>query len=238
MTPILRAEWGARAGRGNPRTGPAKGVVLHHSYSPHVAAGTPRETVAAHLRTIERYHAENLTPGNPRIGYNWLVDQDGRVWEGIGWGRIGAHAPGANSSHEGVCVLINAETHRPTDAAWAALQSVIRAGVQGGHIAADYEVRPHSDYRSTTCPGRHIAGGLARLAPAVVLPSPDAEPGESVWYRSRTAGRILPVRVESDARWWFVRWSDLARYDGQGSAMSVPVIRAATPLSQMPREVP
>jgi N-acetylmuramoyl-L-alanine amidase len=31
------------------------------------------------------------------IGYNFIVGEDGNVYEGRGWGIVGAHAPGFNS---------------------------------------------------------------------------------------------------------------------------------------------
>jgi hypothetical protein len=224
---IQRSAWGARHGRGHERSQPARGYVIHHAYSPHIAAGTPLDTAARLVRGIEDHHVRTLTPTNPRIGYNHMADNDGRWWEGVGWGRVGAHAPGANSTHEGICLLVNAETHQPSDAAWEAVARIIRSGVELGHVVPDYEVRPHSDYKTTTCPGRHIASQLHRLAPSRVLtPARPAMPTPRGWVYSRALGDyLLPVEVLSDDSWWFVRWRDV---------LNLPRLKAGTPLSRMP----
>lgn len=39
------------------------------------------------------------------IGYSFLIGEDGRVYEGRGWDRVGAHAPQYNHVSIGVCFL-------------------------------------------------------------------------------------------------------------------------------------
>lgn len=39
------------------------------------------------------------------IGYNFLVGEDGNVYEGRGWDNVGAHAKDFNSQSMGVCIL-------------------------------------------------------------------------------------------------------------------------------------
>ena len=39
------------------------------------------------------------------IGYNFLVGEDGNIYEGRGWMKRGAHAPDYNSESIGICVI-------------------------------------------------------------------------------------------------------------------------------------
>jgi N-acetylmuramoyl-L-alanine amidase len=39
------------------------------------------------------------------IGYNFLVGEDGNIYEGRGWNNVGAHATNWNSKSIGICVI-------------------------------------------------------------------------------------------------------------------------------------
>jgi N-acetylmuramoyl-L-alanine amidase len=39
------------------------------------------------------------------IGYNFLVGEDGNVYEGQGWNYVGAHAPAYNLRSIGICII-------------------------------------------------------------------------------------------------------------------------------------
>jgi hypothetical protein len=81
-----------------------KQVHVHHTASGNDYA---RRDVPALLRGIYRYHTHNL--GWSDIGYNFLVDRFGRIWEGraggVGRPVRGAHTLGFNESSTGVAVL-------------------------------------------------------------------------------------------------------------------------------------
>src|SRR6185369_8022061 len=106
---ISRAGWRANDEilRGKPRyAGRVYFAVVHHtagsnSYS---AAQSP-----AIVRAIELYHVK--ANGWNDIGYNFLVDKYGQVFEGRYGGMeravIGAHAEGFNTGSVGVAVIGN-----------------------------------------------------------------------------------------------------------------------------------
>ena len=81
-----------------------KQVHIHHT-----ATGNrySRRDVPALLRGIYRYHTHNL--GWSDIGYNFLVDRFGRIWQGraggVGRPVRGAHTLGFNETSTGVSVL-------------------------------------------------------------------------------------------------------------------------------------
>ena len=81
-----------------------KQVHVHHTASANEYA---RRDVPALLRVIYRYHTHNL--GWSDIGYNFLVDRFGRIWQGraggVGRPVRGAHTLGFNETSTGVSVL-------------------------------------------------------------------------------------------------------------------------------------
>jgi N-acetylmuramoyl-L-alanine amidase len=80
-TIVSRAEWGARA----PSTtlsnlpNPVTYAVIHHS------AGAPCTTKASCITTVKNIQTYHMnTNGWSDIGYNFLVGEDGNVYEGRG----------------------------------------------------------------------------------------------------------------------------------------------------------
>ena len=103
---IARAAWGAAAVP--PRSAPGYGVVqmafVHHTVTANDY--TPDQSASIVLG-IAKYHRD--TNGWNNIGYNFLVDQYGQVFEGRAGGVdqavVGAQAQGYNSQSTGVAVI-------------------------------------------------------------------------------------------------------------------------------------
>lgn len=150
-----------------------KGAIFHHT------AGTNSYTRAESwsiVRGIQAYHMDGR--GWCDIGYNYLVDKYGQIFEGRAGGPLqhsrGAHAGNwdVNTHAVGVSILGNLDQVRPTEAAKTAVVKVIgwrfgttflpprgQWGVEGGktlvrvsghrHIA-ERGIRPATP---TACPG-------------------------------------------------------------------------------------
>ncbi|MFI6985913.1 N-acetylmuramoyl-L-alanine amidase [Embleya sp. NPDC050154] len=90
-----RSQWGARPPRAVNRVplSARTGFTIHYSAAP--PTQTPRQ--------IQNYHMDSH--GWDDIGYNFLIDRDGRIYEGRGWTAEGAHATGHNTTHLGVCFI-------------------------------------------------------------------------------------------------------------------------------------
>jgi N-acetylmuramoyl-L-alanine amidase-like protein len=103
---IPRDAWGA--GSVPPRAAPAFGLVqmafIHHTVT---ANGYAPEQSASIVQGIAKYHRD--TNGWNDIGYNFLVDQYGQVFEGRAGGAdqavVGAQAQGYNDRSTGIAVL-------------------------------------------------------------------------------------------------------------------------------------
>ena len=137
---IPRAGWGADESLRFNESGemikrleyyPIQMLVVHHT-----AMGDDDPDPAGTVRAIYYYHA--VTRGWGDIGYNFLVDAAGNIYEGRysreyapeairsgddgrGRGVAGAHATGANAGSVGIAVLGTFDTRAPTTAARDAL---------------------------------------------------------------------------------------------------------------------
>jgi N-acetylmuramoyl-L-alanine amidase len=159
---IERAAWGAVAGRGA-EIGQVDEVVIHHFWRPSLAEVVPAAREAQLLRQVEKTHVEDN--GWSGFGYSFVVFQSGRVYEGRGWGREGAHTTGENDRTIGIAFAIDGDQDEPTAEAWAAAKALIEDGVAQGHLTDDVVVSGHADYAPKSCPGRLVAPRLQELAP-------------------------------------------------------------------------
>ncbi|USY19735.1 peptidoglycan-binding domain-containing protein [Nocardiopsis exhalans] len=194
-----RSGWGARAPRNRSTTTWASrtGFTVHYS------AGPPTQTP----RQIQNFHMD--TRGWADVGYNFLVDQAGNVYEGRGWLVVGAHAAPHNTSHIGVCFI--GRDGDATPAAKAAIRGLYdeanrRAGKNlsrswHGGLSGNSTSCPGADLRSWVRAGMPVSGGTT---PAPTPPA-SARPGTTApaW-----PGPILiqpPVRHTQTCRRWQTR---------------------------------
>ena len=150
-------------------------IIIHHSASSNADVTTPAQAQQK-VQAIYRFHA--LTRAWGDIGYNFLVDQFGTIYEGRAGGQdvIGAHAKYNNQSSIGIVLLGNFEVDVPTN---AQVESLIKAVVGVSrlyhinpydkvtyHEATDsypyiedmdnYALVGHRDTEATTCPGTNL----------------------------------------------------------------------------------
>ncbi|MDQ2968981.1 MAG: peptidoglycan recognition protein [Actinomycetota bacterium] len=155
--PLLgREAWGANEAirRAPPRYATSVQFALVH----HTAGSnsyTPSQS-AAIVRGIEVYHVKGN--GWNDIGYNFLVDKFGQVFEGryggVDKNVIGAHAEGFNTGSTGVAVLGTYGSTAPSAAARTALSNLLAWRLDVAHV----------DPQSTL---KWVSGGNARFASGV-----------------------------------------------------------------------
>ena len=164
---VSRALWGADESlmRWSPTQGDFRGAIVHHT------AGTNNYgpgDVPAIIRGIYAYHAQ--TRGWGDIGYNYLVDKFGRIWEGRAGGveleTVGAHTTSYNSQTFGVSVLGNYQEAAVSNEAVSAVVRILAwkmslLGIDaGGTMNVNGKVLPtiigHRDVASTACPGQSL----------------------------------------------------------------------------------
>ena len=195
--PLLgREAWGANEAirREAPRYAPSvQFALVHHT------AGSNSYTAsqsAAIVRGIEIYHVQGN--GWNDIGYNFLVDKYGQVFEGryggVDKNVIGAHAEGFNTGSTGVAVLGTYGSAAPSAAARIALANLLAWRLDVAHVdplstltwvsggnarfasgvpVMLRAVSGHRDTGFTTCPGAALyaqLGAIARQAASAGLP--------------------------------------------------------------------
>lgn len=98
---LTRNEWcpnGDCPASPSPNVTIASHLIVHHSAGTNTASDWP-----AVVRSIWNFHVNTLGWGD--VGYNWLVDPEGNLYEGRGKDVLGAHFCGTNSKTAGICLL-------------------------------------------------------------------------------------------------------------------------------------
>jgi len=93
-------------------------LIIHHS-----AGSNNSPDYAAVVAAIWDFHVN--TNGWDDIGYNWLIDPMGVVYEGRGQNVLGAHFSCMNTDATGICLLGNFMNFNPTVKAKQALQELL-----------------------------------------------------------------------------------------------------------------
>lgn len=166
---LPRSRWGAR--RPNPArltrsTSSWSYITVHHSALEGAPAVGPTEAHAVEaLRMVQRSHMDGRSYGD--VGYHFLIDPAGRIWQGRDLTWQGAHAGGSggrnNVGNVGICLLGNFDEVKPTRAALAALDSLV-VTLRGKFSIPRRNVVGHSDWKGTVCPGRHLLPHVRQLA--------------------------------------------------------------------------
>jgi hypothetical protein len=184
---LTRLSWGANESirRAAPQYAPSvQFAVVHHTAG---SNSYTRAQSAAIVRGIEIYHVKGN--GWNDIGYNFLVDRYGQVFEGRYGGAeknvIGAHAEGFNTGSTGVALLGTYGSTGPTPAERSALVKLLAWRLDVAHVdpvsrltyasggnprfaqGAPVPLRAVSGHRDTgftSCPGAVVYAQLGAIA--------------------------------------------------------------------------
>ncbi|MEM6964523.1 MAG: T9SS type A sorting domain-containing protein [Bacteroidota bacterium] len=143
-------------------------IIVHHSAGFTFASDYP-----AVVKSYWDLHVN--TNGWADIGYNWLVDPNGFVYEGRGSGVQGAHFSCMNSKTMGICLIGNYENAIPAQAgmdvlkdflAWEICDKDLDASAVSVHGSSNLNLNTISGHRdgndspnacgSTACPGENL----------------------------------------------------------------------------------
>ena len=219
---IPRAEWGADSvpPRGAPQYGEVELAFVHHT----VTANTyGPEDSAAIVLGIARYHRNSN--GWNDIGYNFLVDKYGQVFEGRAGGIdqavVGAQAQGYNSVSTGIACLGDFSKIAQTPEAMGVLARLIgwklslhAVPTQGtvtvtsaggpsnryptGTPVTFERISGHRDGNNTACPGNVLYGQLDDLRSAAAQHAGPAT-GMSI-YAPREIRGVKPAEISGYLR--------------------------------------
>jgi flagellar hook assembly protein FlgD len=189
-TIVTRSQWGAneswRSSDG-PYYAPVKMVFVHHTVSRNSYS---RSQAAGIVRGVYYYHAVSL--GWSDIGYNFLIDRYGTVYEGrrggVTRGVIGAQTLGFNTGSTGVSLIGTFTSASPPSAMTAALKKFLAWKLDVHHVdprgtaamtcahGQKYRtgqtvtfpaIAGHRQANYTTCPGNGVYSLLPGMRKAV-----------------------------------------------------------------------
>lgn len=141
----------------NPMNGVNR-ITVHHEGWTQVWF-TDKATTAKRLDQIRRNHVDR---GWGDIGYHYIVDRAGRVWEGRNLRYQGAHVKDQNEHNIGILVLGNFNVQQPSEAQMKALVQTIRTLMRAYNVPAS-RVYTHQELNSSTCPGRNLQQRMISL---------------------------------------------------------------------------
>lgn len=151
---IPRSEWRASPTRLNftPMTA-IRRVTIHHTGEEWTSEDF--ETTANKIRAFQRYHQDDR--GWADLGYHFVIDRCGRIWEGRNLRHQGAHAGSTqlNKGNVGISLMGNFE-----EQILVAEQKDSLAGLLSV-LCREYDLKPwqistHKELKQTACPGAHL----------------------------------------------------------------------------------
>ena len=158
---IPRSHWtrfGPQATQLNPMNGVLR-ITVHHEGSTPVTFSDPDAT-AARLESIRAAHTRDRNWAD--IGYHYIVDRAGRVWQGRDIRFQGAHVKNNNEHNLGILVLGNFDQQAPTDDQVRGLVTTLRT-MMTTHRVPLPRVFTHQEINPTACPGRVLQARMANL---------------------------------------------------------------------------
>lgn len=175
-TIFSRAQWGA-----NERLRDTSSLhyyevhagFVHHTVN---ANDYTRAQVPAIIRGIYAYHTRSR--GWSDLGYNFLVDKFGRIWEGryggVDRAVVGAHTLGYNEYSFAASAIGNYDVARPSAKVVSAIGRLMawKLSLYGVSAASTRQqvgsrafraINGHRDAGSTACPGRYLYAQLGKI---------------------------------------------------------------------------
>lgn len=206
---IPRSAWGAdeRLMTWPPEYRTVRKFVIHHT-----ATSNADLDPAATVRAIYYYHA--VTRGWGDIGYNYLIDTQGRIYEGRygGEGVVGGHAKQYAWGSIGISLIGNYDEVAAPAAmerslieliAWKGNLHLVHPTDHGFFIDRDLpNIFAHRDVAETTCPGRYAYARMAAIRTGVLARMNELPPNmriDAPLAESRIGGVVTCLTTVSPA---------------------------------------
>ncbi len=178
---VTRTAWGCPQGQGSlgsPSVTIPNHLIVHHSAGSNTSSDWP-----AVVRSIYTLHTQ--TNGWSDIGYNWLIDPNGIIYQGRAWYQnisdnvLGAHFCGTNSQTMGVCVMGTYTSVSPTTEAKLSLVNIFAYKADEQNIdplgisyhsssgLTLYNICGHRNGCATECPGTNLYNQLPQIRDSV-----------------------------------------------------------------------
>ncbi|MEM1211897.1 MAG: peptidoglycan recognition family protein [Planctomycetota bacterium] len=134
-------------------------ITVHHE-GWNAVYFTDRPSTAARLEQIRKVHTRDR--GWSDIGYHFIVDRSGTVWQGRELKYQGAHVRDQNERNIGILVLGNFDKQSPSREQTASLVGLLKR-LQSAYRVPTARVRTHQEYNATSCPGKVLQAQMAAI---------------------------------------------------------------------------
>jgi hypothetical protein len=229
---LSRTQWGCPDGQVSPLWSPAyttvTHLIVHHTATTNSAVDWP-----AQVRSIWAYHTN--TRGWGDIGYNYLIDPTGVIYEGRAGGDnvIGAHFSCQNSHTQGIALLGDYSSTAPTAQALHSLEALLawiasREGVDplavSFHTGTQLSLHNISGHRDgnpspyvctddTACPGDSLYGMLPGIRSAVASLLSGGTSGQAFTIYNDGNGTLSVTSMQLQTAGSWIQWSPQAPFD-------------------------
>lgn len=139
---------------------PVEYITIHHDgMTPFTATD-----YASSAARIELYRNGHRGRGWGDIGYHYVIDREGRIWEGRSLKWQGAHVRNRNEGNLGILVMGNFDEQAPSDRQLAALERHLRTCMAKYKVPVS-RVRTHREWdgAKTACPGKNLQSRMATM---------------------------------------------------------------------------
>ncbi|MEF2175701.1 MAG: N-acetylmuramoyl-L-alanine amidase [Candidatus Absconditabacteria bacterium] len=179
---IIWSEAGNTLRRANQIKNRKESIIIHHTVDDYTKLAD-KNAVKEKIRNIYKYHALNKLRGD--IGYNFIIDHFGNIYEGKagGPGVTGAHSSRNNRPSIGISLIGNFEIQNPTEAQLKSLVALSSALAKKYNIDPygkstyhkdsnnypyltdlnDFKIVGHRDTGTTACPGKNMYSKLPAI---------------------------------------------------------------------------
>lgn len=158
---IPRASWASKppiSARILPMNGVSRITCHHEGWTP--VWFSDMLTTKDRMETIRASHIQRMQAGD--IGYHFVIDRAGRVWEGRPLIYQGAHVKNQNENNIGIMTLGNFDRQSPTSAQVMTLQHTLSYLRHQYRIPVS-KVYTHQEFNPTACPGLNLQPRIASM---------------------------------------------------------------------------
>ena len=144
-TKVKAKTWLLRASRTFDR------LTVHHAGS-YIDSGSQKNSV---IRDLDNILVAHLKRSYGDIGYHFIVDGSGCVWEGRSLSYEGAHVSNENEKNIGVMLLGNFEEQNPSDEQIGTMTKLSEILCKKYRIER-HKIYGHRDLGASVCPGKNL----------------------------------------------------------------------------------
>lgn len=170
---VRRAAWGALPPNEPYSTHTPTAFTLHHTQGNYPQTF---EAARSEVQFIQDYH-QNAKEWID-IGYHFVIDPAGNIFEGRPIGVMGAHVVRRNPGNVGISIIGNYHPPVSNPVTRASLDSFVSVG---GYVKETYSVHvssfyAHRDIGNSDCPGDGLYAKKPELKDLIFKPQPQARP--------------------------------------------------------------